>query len=407
MPLFRRSPAKDDPVRPPDSKASRAQSLIALSSLGRPRWTPANYEALARSGFAQNPIAYRCIRMIAEAAASTPLVVFAEGVRAPDHPLQTLLDRPNLDQSGPDLFEQFFGFLQSAGNAYLEGTGDGFSPVETPSELYALRPDRMRIVPGSKGWPAGYEYSTSAGRTQITRRADGWMPVLHLKLFNPLDDYYGASPLEAASQAVDIHNASGAWNKSLLDNAARPSGALVYANSATGDRMSEEQFDRLKAELLNSHTGEGGAGRPLLLEGGLDWKPMSLSPAEMDFIEGKHVAAREIALAFGVPPQILGIPGDATYNTFKEANASFWRQTVVPLATRAARALTGWLAPRFAEGAGLKIVCDFDQVPALAFERESLWARLDAATFLTPDERRRMAGLGAVHPDEEGEVADG
>ena len=407
MPLFRRSPAKTDDLRPPDIKASRAQSLVAMSGLGQPRWTPRDYAALARAGFAKNPIAYRCIRMIAEAAASTPLVVFEAGTRAPDHPLQTLLDRPNMEQSAPDLMEQFFGFLQTSGNAYLEATGDGFGAVDTPRELYALRPDRMRVMPGPRGWPLGYTYAVDGASVQLSRSPDGWLPVLHLKLFNPLDDNYGASPLEAASAAVDIHNASASWNKALLDNAARPSGALVYANAQTGDRMTVEQFDRLKAELIEAHTGGNGAGRPLLLEGGLDWKPMSLTPAEMDFIEGKHVAAREIALAFGVPPQLLGIPGDATYNTFKEANASFWRQTVVPLAQRAARSLTGWLAPRFAGGADLKIVCDLDQVPALAFERESLWARLDAASFLTPDERRRMAGLGAVHPDEEGDIADG
>jgi HK97 family phage portal protein len=141
-----------------------------------------------------------------------------------------------------------------------------------------------------------------------------------------------------------------------------------------------------------------------LLEGGLDWKPMALTPAEMDFINGKNVAAREIALAFGVPPQLLGIPGDATYSNFKEANGAFWRQTVVPLADRAARALTAWLGGQFP---GTRIVCDLDQAPALAAERDALWTRLETATFLTDPERRRMAGLGDVHPDEEGELADG
>jgi HK97 family phage portal protein len=259
-----------------------------------------------------------------------------------------------------------------------------------------------------------YDYRTDLSATRIGRRPDGWMPVLHLKLFNPTDDHYGLSPLRAARFAVDIHNASSAWNKALLDNAARPCGALTYANSTSGDRMTEEQFDRLKAELADAHTGATAAGRPLLLEGGLDWKPMSLSPAEMDFIEGKHVAAREIALAFGVPPQLLGIPGDATYNTYKEAQLAFWRNTVAPLAERGARALTGWLGPQFTGPSGVNAVVavDLDRVPALAAEREALWARLDAASFLTPDERRRMAGLGVVEPDAPqdlalGEVADG
>jgi HK97 family phage portal protein len=110
----------------------------------------------------------------------------------------------------------------------------------------------------------------------------------------------------------------------------------------------------------------------------------------MDFIAGKHAAAREIALAFGVPPQLLGIPGDNTYANYREANGAFWRHTVVPLAERLARALTGWLAARHP---GVRIACDLDGVPALSAERDALWARLEAATFLTPDERRRLAGL--------------
>jgi HK97 family phage portal protein len=222
------------------------------------------------------------------------------------------------------------------------------------------------------------------------------MPVLHLKLYHPADDHYGFSPLEAAAFAVDVHNASGAWNKALLDNAARPSGALVYGGGETSERLSEEQFERLKAELAEAHTGAMSAGRPLLLEGGLDWKPMSLSPADLDFIAGKHAAAREIALAFGVPPPLLGIPGDNSYANFKEANAAFWRHTVVPLAERTARALTGWLGPRFG---AVTIGCDLDGVPALAPEREALWARLEAASFLSLEERRRMAGLGDGGPN--------
>lgn len=380
MPLFprlRRRPAA------PETKDSRAATLVAVTTAGRPVWTPRDYESLAREGFAKNPVAYRCVRMIAEAAASVPLTVFAGGRRADDHPLRRLLDHPNPEQGGPDLLEAFFGTLQVSGNGYLEAAGEG------PGELYALRPDRMKVVPGRQGWPQAYEYGVAGRSVRIGRDADGWLPVLHLKLFNPADDYYGASPLEAAAFAIDVHNASGAWNKALLDNSARPSGALVYANPEAGDRLSETQFETLKAEL-EARTGPAAAGRPLLLEGGLDWRPMSLSPADMDFIAGKHAAAREIALAFGVPPQLLGIPGDNTYANFREANGAFWRHTVVPLAERAARALTGWLGTKHP---GARIACDLDAVPALSAERDALWARLETATFLTPDERRRLAGL--------------
>ena len=214
---------------------------------------------------------------------------------------------------------------------------------------------------------------------------------MHLKLFHPTDDHYGFSPLEAAASAIDVHNASSAWNKALLDNSARPSGALVYG-AQDGERMTAEQFEALRAQIDDSHAGTMNAGRPMILEGGLDWKPMSWTPADMDFIAGKHAAAREIALAFGVAPQLLGIPGDATYSNYREANAAFWRGTVVPLVTKTAGAMTAWLAPRFAD---CRIEADLDHAPALQPERDALWARLEAASFLSEDERREMAGVGA------------
>jgi HK97 family phage portal protein len=370
----------------PEVKDSRAGPLIALTGAGRPRWTPRDYASLASEGFAKNAVAYRCVRMIAEACAATPLVVFVDEARNDDHPAARLLRKPNPEQSGAEWLEGLYGALQTAGNAYAEAVGEG-----SVEELWTLRPDRVTVVPGKAGWPDAYEYSVGGRSTRIGRAADGWMPVMHLKLWHPTDDHYGFSPIEAAAFAIDVHNASGAWNKALLDNAARPSGALVF-DSRDGERLTEAQFEALKAELAEAHSGAANAGRPLVLEGGLDWKAMSMSPADMDFIAGKHAAAREIALAFGVPPQLLGIPGDATYANYREANAAFWRGTVVPLVRKTAGALSGWLGGRFE---GVEITPDLDAVPALQPERDALWARLNAASFLTDEERRRMAGVGA------------
>lgn len=369
----------------PEIKDSRAGPLIAFAGGGRARWTPRDYASLATEGFGKNPVAYRCVRMIAEAAAATPLVVFVDGVRADAHPLARLLAQPNPEQSGAEWLEGLYGALQTAGNAYAEAAGDA-----GPDELWALRPDRVKVVPGRSGWPEAYEYSVDGRSLRIGRAVDGWSPVLHLKLFHPTDDHYGFSPLEAAAFAIDVHNASGAWNKALLDNSARPSGALVFAGR-DGERLTTEQFEALRAQIDEAHAGAVNAGRPLVLEGGLEWRPMSWTPADMDFIAGKHAAAREIALAFGVPPQLLGIPGDATYANYREANAAFWRGTVAPLVRKTAAALTGWLGVRFP---GARIEADLEAMPALQPEREALWARLNAASFLTDEERRRMAGVG-------------
>ena len=375
----------------PEHKRSATGPLIALHMSGRPVWTPRNYQALAREGFNGNAVGYRCVRMIAEAAASVPWLLYDGEREISVHPLLNLLMRPNPAQSGHTLFETFYGHLQVAGNAYLEAV----NVAGEVRELHVLRPDRMKVVPGKDGWPEGYEYCANGASVRFEQQAgDAVPPILHLRLFNPTDDHYGLSPLEAAAASIDIHNSAAAWNKSLLDNAARPSGALVYRGAGGEENLSEDQFERLKRELEESYQGKSNAGRPLVLEGGLDWKPLSMSPKDMEHIEAKHVAAREIALAFGVPPMLLGIPGDNTFANYAEANRTFWRQSVLPLVARTAEALSQWLGAGFGEQ--LQLGYDVDRIEALSQEREALWSRIERARFLTVNEKRAAVGYGPV-----------
>jgi HK97 family phage portal protein len=369
----------------PEAKASRTAQVLAFASGGRARWTPRDYAALAREGYLTNAIVHRAVRLIAENAASCAFLLY-EGAREPDdHALSRLLARPNARQDGASFFEAVYAHMLLAGNAYVEAVMlDG-----EVRELHALRPDRMRVVPGADGWPEAYEYAVAGRSVRFDQLAMPLPPILHLTFFHPLDDHYGLAPIEAAAVAVDTHNSAARWNKALLDNAARPSGALVYAGPE-GAVLSDQQFERLKRELTDTYQGAANAGRPLLLEGGLDWKAMSLTPKDMDFLEAKHAAAREIALAFGVPPMLLGIPGDNTFANFQEANRVFWRQTVLPLASRTGAALAQWLAPAFGEG--LRLVVDVDRIDALAADRAALWERVASAPFLTLNEKREATG---------------
>jgi HK97 family phage portal protein len=369
-----------------EAKAARGFAAAAFYAVGRPVWTPRDYGALAREGFQKNAVVHRAVRLVAESAATLPLVLAEDGREVADHPLMALLARPNPREGGARLLESLYGHLMVSGNAYLEAVSlDGGAP----RELYALRPDRMRVVPGADGWPAAYDYCVGTQSVRYEQRGEV-PPILHLTLFHPTDDHYGLSPMEAAATALDVHNAAGAWNKALLDNAARPSGALVFGGAGSG--LTDPQFERLKAELETNYQGAGNAGRPLLLDGGLDWKPLSLSPQEMDFMSAKNGAAREIALAFGVPPLLLGLPGDNTHANYAEANRAFYRQTVIPLVRRTAEALAHWLSPAWGEAVTLGP--DLDAVEALSGERESLWRRVTAADFLTAEEKRAAVGYG-------------
>ncbi len=374
-----------------EAKKSATGGILAMYHHGQPVWTPRDYASLAREGYARNAVAYRCVRMIAEAAASVPWLIYDEGRELDTHPLLQLLSAPNPNQGGAEFMEDWYGYLQISGNSYLEAV----SVAGEVKELYALRPDRMKVVPGPNGWPQAYEYTVSDRTVRFGNDGDDKVSaILHMALFHPTNDYYGMSPLEVAAIAIDIHNAAGSWNKSLLDNSARPSGALVFKGSGGANNLTEDQFERLKSELENTYQGAANAGRPLLLEGGLDWKSMGLSPKDMDFIEAKNVAAREIALAFGVPPMLLGIPGDNTFSNYQEANKTFWRQTIIPLVGKTAKSLTRWLRPHF--GSEIRLWYDLEQIDALHVERDAKWSRIGAASFLTTNEKRASVGYDPV-----------
>ncbi|MBI6630424.1 phage portal protein [Pontibaca salina] len=375
----------------PESKASATGRVLAYAGSARVAWSPRDTISLTRTGFSGNPVGFRSVKLIAEAAAALPLVLQDCDRRYEQHPLLALVRQPNPAQGRAELMEALFAQMLLSGNAYVEAVR--IDAQAAPVELHVLRSDRMSVIPGSDGWPVGYEYSV--GGRKVRFDASGAVsPICHVKSFHPQDDHYGLSPLQAAAMALDVHNSASRWSKSLLDNAARPSGALVFRGGDGHSSMADDQFQRLSDEISANYQGARNAGRPMVLEGGLDWKPMGFSPSDMEFHKTKEAAAREIALAFGVPPMLLGIQGDATYANYQEANRAFYRLTVLPLATRVASALSDWLG-RFS-GEVLELKPDLDQVPALAAERDAQWARVARADFLSNGEKRALLGLPTV-----------
>ena len=371
----------------PEVKASATGPVIAFQGAGRVAWSPRDVVSLTRTGFLGNPVAFRAVKLIAESAAALPLVVQDAGRRYEVHPVIALLGRPNPVQGKADFLEAVYGQLLLSGNAFVEAVPGADGAV---AELHVLRSDRMSLVPGADGWPVAWDY-TVGGRKHRFDMTGGAQPVCHVRSFHPQDDHYGFSPMQAAAVALDVHSSASKWSKALLDNAARPSGAIVYKGADGQGSLAADQYDRLVSEIESHHMGARNAGRPMLLEGGLDWKPMGFSPSDMEFHKTKEAAAREIAVAFGVPPMLLGVPGDATYANYQEANRAFFRLTVLPLAAKVTAALAHWLSGF--GGDPVEVKPDLDQVPALAAERDAQWARVAAADFLTLAEKRVLLGL--------------
>ncbi|MEE4212602.1 MAG: phage portal protein [Parvularcula sp.] len=360
-------------TRPEERKTASLAELIALHGAGEPR------PDVAPPSFTSNVVAYRCVRMIAEAAASVPLIVKEDGTVMDQHPAARLLCKPNPDETGTELLEEVYGYLQTHGNAYLEKIeAEGCARA-----LFLLPPHEVEED------ERGYRHRTSSGTRLFRSDAHGRLPLLHLSLWQPRGGKRGHAPMRTASEAIHLHNAAAAWNRQLLDNAARPSGALIHKGSEGSHHLTPEQFDRLRAELDAGFSGLRNAGRPLLLDGGLDWRPMGLTPAEMDFQNLKNSAARDIALAFGVPPMLLGIPGDNTYANYAQANLAFWRLTVLPLVRRVSEALAEWIDI----SGRLQIEMDLSRVEALGPERSAALDRIASAEFLTDAEKRVALGF--------------
>jgi len=378
-------------------KESQARIVATMNQVGRPVQTPANYENFAVHGFLKNVLVYRAIAMTAQACSGITWTLYSGKKKNPqeieDHPLLTLIEKPNPLQGRASFVEAVVAYYRLTGNSYIESNQP--SPNKPPLELWPARPDKMKVIPGSAGYPAFYQYGSGAQSRkwpvdQVSLRS----PIMHWKSFHPLDSWYGASPIEAAMLAIDQNNAGQRWNLAMLQNSATPSGVLQMKTTDANPRgeLTDEQYKRLKGEFESSHQGARNAGRPLIIEGGLNWQSISLSPRDMDFIKGKEVTAIDIATVFGVPPELLGL-GQKTFNNYKEARLALYEETVLPIMDSLRDELNKWLLPTFGENLWLDY--DKDDIEALTEKREQKFATIKDVTFLTQNEKRQAVGYDA------------
>lgn len=338
-----------------------------------------------------NIIVYRCINLIAESASHVPWLVMHNkdnhSERLFNHPIHKLLNNPNPTQAGSCFFSALIISKLLYGNAYILAC-PGNQPY--PQELYILDANAMEIE-HQDGYANCYIYqpsSSSAKRFNVNSQTLH-SNILHIKRHNPHDAVKGISPLAAAAKSISLHNQAIEWNNSLLQNGARPSGALIMKDH--NQHLTLEQFERLRSQLQEKYSSSANSGRPILLEGGLEWQEMSISPKDMDFIEAKNSAARDIALAFGVPPQLLGINGDNTYSNMQEARLALWEDTIIPLLDNLSDSLTNWLGHWYPDN--LRIDFDRDAISALTSKRENLWSKISSANFMTINEKRALVDL--------------
>ncbi|MGY8975833.1 MAG: phage portal protein [Alphaproteobacteria bacterium] len=370
--------------------------IVYYNSLGYDSAPKISYQDLATDGYSENAIVFRCVNEIANNASRVKINLFRGDQEVDNHPLLDLLYNPSPTMSQVEWFQALYSYLLISGNNYILSVGGDNSP---PTELYNLRPDRIKIRAGTRAMPVAYDYMLKGQVVESydVDQATGSSKVKHIKLFNPLDDYYGMSPMGASSVDIDQHNLANKHNVNLLQNGARPSGAVIFnPKDETGGhvQLSDVQRNQLMNDVNQRFSGTGNAGKPMLLEGDFDWKEMGLSPKDMDFIQLKNMSAKDIALVYGVPSQLIGIPDSQTYSNFAEAKLALYNETIIPLLDRIQGDLNEWLVPMFNEQ-GLELRYDIDSIPAMAEQRKRVFESVSAGVkegILTRNEAREQLG---------------
>jgi len=235
-----------------------------------------------------------------------------------------------------------------------------------------------------------YEYDINGRKVDYVVNKDGTCDLLHIRLFNPLDDYYGMSPIKPTSRQIDTNNKAAEWNMRLLDNECRPSIIFNFPQE-----MSLDQLEEFSLYLEKSATGPRNAGKYLVTQGLEKAIPFGFDMAELDFVEGNREVARRIAGTFGVPPMLIGIIGDATFANYKEARLAFWEGTVTFYLEMIRGELNAWLFPNQEKG-GKFLDYDLEGAPAMAPKRELQWDNARSSDFLTINERREMVGMPRI-----------
>lgn len=357
---------------------------------------------------------YKCAGMNASAVASVPLRLYAQGGRSDryqpkalsrrqkdwlggrgvkqiedvveitKHPLLDMLDSANPKMTGQYVQELTALQQELTGNAYwwLQRGNLG-----TPTEIWPLLSQYVRIVPSTDDFVSGYLY----GKSSMDQVAFKPEEVIHFKMPSPSDLYYGMGPLQAAVSAVDRSNAMAEYEQALWDNNARLDFAIVVKGL-----INEQDRQKLREEWRQVYGGRKRAGLPGVLWGDMDLKTFQFSPRDVGQIAFAKLSREEIAAIFGVPPTKLEI--SQARAEAQEGNRAYMADTIKPRLVRMEATLNETLVPMFDE----RLFLAYDEcVP------ESEAARLEeikvhlSTGLTTINEERADEGLAPIDGGDE------
>lgn len=250
--------------------------------------------------------------------------------------------------------------LKLATQAYLELSGDAFwwmpygRAVRKPLEIWLLDPARTTVVRHQTKFIGGYVYKNEKGQ-------DIPLPVeevLHFKRFNPRNRYRGIGTVQAAALSIDIDTYAAKWNRNFFFNSAMPSAVLEAEGTIT-----QEQYDRIRANWMARYQGVDNAHKLAITEGGLKYKPISLSQKDRDFLETRRYSRDEIMGIFRVPKSVLGITEDVNRANAEATDYVFAKRVTAPRMRFLATTLTEFYLPMFGLASSEYRLIHSDPVP--------------------------------------------
>ena len=364
----------------------------ALRMMGRdygvgPEWQQTVYGEY----YARSADVYAAVKLRADSVARPPLVVYQRDQRGarrpvgPAHPVQRLLDHVNEWWSPGDLVRATETYLSLWGSEfwYL-----GRSEGGEVSEIWPLRPDRVRIIREGKRYVAGFTYSEGGREFPMLREEVVWF-----RYFNPLDEYAGFSPMAAARLNADMGIDAVRFNREFFRNSASPQDLVFRARGPVTDEQVAEFYQRLEQRF----TGPAKANRPIVTGEGWEVERLGLNQRDMEWLSGLRWSLEAVARVFGVPLPLLEDFSRATYNNVREARRMFWEKTVVPELVFLQGEINEGLLPKLGRAAeGLKVAFDLSTIEAVSeseTERTRRHVELVKAGILSVDEVRRERGL--------------
>lgn len=328
---------------------------------------------------------YSCIKRRADAYSRPILKVYRNKdgkiEELLDHPLRHLLDRVNPFWTRIQLWRQTETDLLWHGNAFWGLEKDG----KQPGEIWRMRPDWMKVVPDRKAYIKGYLYNVEGIEYP-------WTPdeVIHFRYANPLNEYWGLSPLSAARYSAELGIDAVKFNRNFFTNASTAASALVSKVA-----LSKEQADDLTRRWDAAFTGISKAHKTAVLSPDLDIKNISISQRDAEWMNAMKWSLSDVARVYGVPEPLIG-EEKAVYKNIKEAEAALWHETLIPELIWIEEILNTELVPFFGDSS-LFVEFDLSMIEAIQEDVAAIverYAKLLDRGVMTINEVRRKERLG-------------